>query len=187
MEQIQSLTFEGNMVRTINRDGEMWWVLKDVCDTLDISDASNVAKRLENDEKDTYLISTLGGTQDMLIISESGLYNVILRSDKPKAKPFRKWVTSEVIPSIRKTGVYSLSPVNPDNTELFNRLSRMESEYFLLKADILEERFNKLRNEFNRTRVSDEPLEPELMVRIEDVIRWWLGLPTVMKPIPPKG
>jgi prophage antirepressor-like protein len=132
-------------------------------------------------------VPTDGGQQKKKYITEGNLYRLIVRSTLPAAEKFEAWIMDEVLPSIRKTGTYSLSPVNPDNTEVLNRLSHMESEYFLLKTEILEERFDKLRNEFNRTRVSDEPLEPELMVRIEDVIRWWLGLPTVMKPINPKG
>jgi anti-repressor protein len=111
MEQIQALNFEDKTVRTISRDGEMWWVLKDVCDVLEISNSRDTTARLDEDEKGVAQIYTPGGQQEMTIISESGLYNVILRSDKPKAKPFRKWVTSEVLPAIRKTGVYSVHAI----------------------------------------------------------------------------
>ena len=73
---------------------------------LSIGNVSDVFKRLDADEKGVGQIDTLGGSQTMNIINESGLYNVILRSDKPEAKPFRKWVTSEVLPTIRKHGAY---------------------------------------------------------------------------------
>ena len=90
----------------VQRDGEPWFVLRDVCQILGMSNSRMVADRLEDDEKGVSQIDTLGGKQTMVVINESGLYNVILRSDKPEAKPFRKWVTSEVLPSIRKHGAY---------------------------------------------------------------------------------
>ena len=86
--------------------GEPWFVLKDVCNILNINNASDVYNRLDDDEKGVAQIDTLGGRQKMSTVNESGLYHVILRSDKPEAAPFRKWVTSEVLPSIRKNGGY---------------------------------------------------------------------------------
>lgn len=108
MNDLQIFNYNGNDVRTIQIDGEPWWVLKDVCMVLNIGNARDVFNRLDDDEKGVDQIDTLGGKQNMQIVNESGLYNVILRSDKPEAKPFRKWVTSEVLPSIRKTGGYQL-------------------------------------------------------------------------------
>ena len=84
-------------------------MLKDVCSVLDMdtSQVGKVANRLEEDEwSQIHLTDNLGRKQNTYIINESGLYNVILRSDKPAAKPFRKWVTSEVLPAIRKHGGY---------------------------------------------------------------------------------
>lgn len=95
-------------IRVICIDGEPWWVLNDVCAILEISNPRNVAARLDKDEKDVHLMDTLGGVQEMTVITESGLYEVILRSDKPDAKKFRRWVTHEVIPSIRTQGFYGL-------------------------------------------------------------------------------
>lgn len=98
---------ESKLVRTMNVSGEPWFVLKDVCDVLGLSTPARVAERLDSDEvSQAHLIDSMGRSQEMTIISESGLYNVILRSDKPEAKPFRKWVTSVVLPSIRKNGGY---------------------------------------------------------------------------------
>ena len=97
---------ESELVRTLNLNGEPWFVLRDVCEVLGLGNSRMVADRLDEDEKGVSQIDTLGGVQNATIISESGLYNVILRSDKPEAKPFRKWVTSEVLPSIRKNGGY---------------------------------------------------------------------------------
>lgn len=103
---LQTWNYESSEIRTIQKDGEPWWVLSDVCKVLDLSSPHKVADRLEADEKGRNLIPTLGGVQEMTTINESGLYAVILRSDKPKAKPFRRWVTNEVLPSIRKHGAY---------------------------------------------------------------------------------
>lgn len=93
-------------IRTITINGDPWFVLADVCKVLEISTPAKVSARLEDDEKGMTSIHTLGGEQKVTIINESGLYSVILRSDKPQAKPFRKWVTSEILPSIRKHGAY---------------------------------------------------------------------------------
>lgn len=97
---------ESKLVRTLNLNGEPWFVLRDVCEVLGLGNSRMVADRLDEDEKGVSQIDTLGGVQNVTIISESGLYNVILRSDKPEAKPFRKWVTAVVLPSIRKNGGY---------------------------------------------------------------------------------
>lgn len=103
---LQTWDYCGCKIRTLEKDGEPWWVLSDVCKVLELSSPHKVADRLEADEKGRNLIPTPGGMQEMTTINESGLYAVILRSDKPQAKPFRKWVTSEVLPSIRKHGAY---------------------------------------------------------------------------------
>lgn len=107
MRELSIFDYKGKQVRTIQKDGETWWVLKDVCAVLGISDVRRVAERLDVDEwSQTPVSDRLGRSQDTYIINESGLYNVILRSDKAEAKPFRKWVTGGVLPSIRKTGGY---------------------------------------------------------------------------------
>ena len=105
--KIQVWNYESSKIRTIQKDGEPWFVLADVCKVLELSTPARVAERLEKDEvSQTHTIDRMGREQKTTIINESGLYTVILRSDKPQAKPFRKWVTSEVLPSIRKHGAY---------------------------------------------------------------------------------
>lgn len=107
MNNIQIFKYENNDVRTVEMNGEPWFVLKDVCAVLGISHITDTAKRMDEDEVgQTEVIDSVGRKQSTYVINESGLYNVILRSDKPEAKPFRKWVTSEVLPSIRKHGAY---------------------------------------------------------------------------------
>lgn len=119
-KDLTGFDFEGKQVRVVMADGSPWWVLKDVCDILQISNNRMVADRLDPDEKGVSLADTPGGKQNVVTINESGLYSVILRSDKPDAKRFRKWVTSEVLPAIRKTGGYLSSAVDftdPDNLQ----------------------------------------------------------------------
>jgi len=102
-------------VRTIQKaDGSVWFVNVDVCKTLDIKNPRHAIKMLEDDEKGIVKTDTLGGKQGLTIISESGLYSLIMRSRKPQAKKFRKWVTSEVLPQIRKTGAYIQEPTRRD-------------------------------------------------------------------------
>lgn len=105
--KIQVWNYESSEIRTVQVNGEPWFVLADVCRVLEIARGTKVAERLEEDEvRQTSITDSLGRQQKAYIINESGLYTVILRSDKPQAKPFRKWVTSEVLPSIRKHGAY---------------------------------------------------------------------------------
>ena len=106
MADIQVFTYQSSEVRTVELNGEPWFVLKDVCEVLGISKYRDVAERLDDDERAPVRVDTLGGAQEMTAVNESGLYNVILRSDKPEAKPFRKWVTGTVLPSLRKHGAY---------------------------------------------------------------------------------
>lgn len=110
--EVQVWNYESSEIRTVQVNGEPWFVLSDVCKVLELSSPHKVAERLDGDEKGRNQIPTLGGVQEMAVVNESGLYTVILRSDKPQAKPFRKWVTSVVLPSIRKTGSYSVQQPN---------------------------------------------------------------------------
>ncbi|MEO5368516.1 MAG: hypothetical protein H7833_00410 [Magnetococcus sp. DMHC-1] len=115
--------FENQQIRIVARDGQPWFVAADVCAVLENGNSRQVVSRLDEDEKGVHLMDTLGGKQEMTVISESGLYSLVLRSDKPQAKPFRKWVTSEVLPTIRKTGRYETPVSNRKYTdELLNLL-----------------------------------------------------------------
>ena len=107
MNGLQVFSYEGNEVRTVQKDDGTWWVLKDVCAVLDISNNRDAALRLDEDEKDDVGITdAIGRQQNTTVISESGLYNVILLSRKPEAKKFKRWVTHEVLPTIRRHGAY---------------------------------------------------------------------------------
>lgn len=103
MNELQIFNYNDKEIRTVKKGGDLWWVLKDVCDVLELSNPTMIAGRLDEDERAKFDLGRQGETN---IINESGLYNVILRSDKPEAKKFKRWVTHEVLPSIRKHGAY---------------------------------------------------------------------------------
>lgn len=110
--------YQSRQVRTLIRDDEPWFVLADLCQILDITNPRQVAQRLDSDQKGIYPIDTLGGIQNITVVNEAGLYDVIFRSDKPLPRPFRRWITTEVLPTIRKTGSYRFQI---DQFELFNK------------------------------------------------------------------
>ena len=104
--------YQGRQIRVINDEqGMPWFVAADVCDVLGIGPEQT--RRLDDDEKATATVPTLGGTQSMTTINESGLYSLILGSRKPEARAFKRWVTHEVLPTIRRTGQYAVSGAQP--------------------------------------------------------------------------
>lgn len=142
MNEIQLFTDGEFNMRTAVVDGEPLFCLVDVCKVLDIQNPSKVAQRLDDDERTKLELGRQGETN---FITESGLYAVILRSDKPNAKSFRRWVTSEVLPSIRKTGNYSAKPMTTEekikllaqgNTELAERVDKVEDKIGSLENDM---------------------------------------------------
>jgi prophage antirepressor-like protein len=98
-------------VEVINE--EPWFVAKDVCDLLGLDDTRRAVERLDDDEKIRGVILHSGQNRNVWMVNESGLYNLIIRSNKPQASAFRKWVTSEVLPSIRQTGEYVVADNKP--------------------------------------------------------------------------
>ena len=139
--------FEGKQVRIIEQAGEPWFVLKDVCDVLGLTNPSIVADRLDIDERSKF---NLGRQGDGTIVNESGLYSVILRSDKPEAKRFRKWITSDVLPAIRKRGGY-LSPAvdftNPDNIQVMLDAWRADRDRLLAAKPAIESHAAMMRSD----------------------------------------
>ena len=135
---------EFGAVRTATINGEPWFVANDVCAILEIDRTQT--RRLDDDEKGVYLIHTLGGDQKMSIVNEFGLYSLILRSRKPEAKAFRRWITHEVIPAIRKHGMYATTPMLrqfQENPELIRLVcERMLTEKD--RADKLDKKVTEL-------------------------------------------
>ncbi len=110
LQTFDSPTF--GSVRVIEHEGQPWFVAKDVCDCLELGNPRTSLALLDEDEKGVHSVDTLGGLQEMSIISEPGLYSLILRSRKPEAKAFKRWITHEVIPAIRRTGGYMAAGQN---------------------------------------------------------------------------
>lgn len=148
MNGLKVFFYKGKDVRTIQRNGEPWWVLKDVCDVLGLTTPARVAERLDEDEvSQTHLTDAIGRQQETLILNESGLYNVILRSDKAEAKKFKRWVTHEVLPQIRKHGAYITSAKleeimnDPDSwIKLLTALKKERQEKERLQLQAAEDR-----------------------------------------------
>jgi prophage antirepressor-like protein len=119
MTNIVPFSFESQEVRVLVVDDEPWWVALDVCTVLEIKNVGNVIAKLDDDEKrdDIQIVDAIGRSQLTWLINESGLYSLILTSRKPQAKAFKRWLTHEVIPSIRKNGRYEVKS-SPQPTEL---------------------------------------------------------------------
>lgn len=131
--------------RTLEIDGEPWFVLSDVCRALDIRNVSDAAARLDPDEKGVAQTDTLGGRQNVRIINESGLFSLILRSDKPEAKRFKKWVTSEVLPSIRRTGTYGRASGIPAFIRRYNdNWDRVDAGHFSVLSELVTRVWGRL-------------------------------------------
>jgi prophage antirepressor-like protein len=103
---LQQFTYAGQGVRTLDMAGEPWFIATDVAGILDYRMASDMTRRLDADDKGYAKVRTRGGEQEVLVISEAGLYDSIFRSNSEGAKPFRRWVTGTVLPTIRKTGSF---------------------------------------------------------------------------------
>ena len=108
MNQLVAFNFESSNVRVVmDANMEPWFVAADVCAALELPETHKAIARLDDDEKGRNSIPTPGGNQEMSVVNESGLFNLVLGSRKPEAKRFKRWVTHEVLPSIRKTGSYA--------------------------------------------------------------------------------
>ncbi|MBR1438599.1 MAG: Bro-N domain-containing protein, partial [Synergistaceae bacterium] len=145
--EMQVFKYKEQQVRTTEIDGEIWFVAKDVADILGFEDATHAIRGLDEDEKGLQKVETLRGMQDMTIISEAGLYTLLMRSNKTEAKSFRRWVTHEVLPSIRKHGMYltdeALKAMKID-PERFERVLKLYAE--------AREREQELKKELEETR-----------------------------------
>ena len=120
--------YKNSPVRIVEKGGEPWFVAKDVCDILALGNPRSSIALLDEDERGVHSMDTPSGKQEMGIISEAGLYSLILRSRKPEAKAFKRWVTHEVLPSIRKTGAY-LSP-GMSNEQVKTLVATLEEEMY---------------------------------------------------------
>jgi anti-repressor protein len=113
MTDLTVFSYSDIEIRTVVRDGEPWFVAADVCAVLEIRNNRDALAGLDDDEKGVATTDTPGGSQQVAVINEPGLYSLILRSRKPEAKAFKRWITHEVLPAIRKTGRYEVAAAAP--------------------------------------------------------------------------
>ena len=111
MNQIMPFQYDGNQVRTVLIDGQPWFAAKDVCDILEITwSGSKTLANISEKHKGLVSFTTPGGNQELWAVDEAGLYKLIMRSNKPEAEKFQDWVTEEVLPTIRRDGIYAMIP-----------------------------------------------------------------------------
>lgn len=143
-----AFNYESLQVRTLTNDVGIWFVLRDICDVLGIVDDKQVYDRLDEDERGRYKTPTPGGLQEMRCVNEPGLYDTIIRSNSDKAKPFRRWITHDVLPSIRKQGYYSLLS-DEELIEVITEKQRIDGSFLgkidktAIKAKLLKENREK--------------------------------------------
>lgn len=114
---LNTFAFRNHTLRTVELDGQTWFAAADVCVILGVyiyggkPNPTHACRKLDADERGLHPMQTCGRSQNQVVVSESGLYKLIMRSDKPEAVEFQNWVTREVLPAIRKTGGYLLTPL----------------------------------------------------------------------------
>lgn len=135
MNALQIFNYQEKQVRTILQDGEPWFVAKDVCDVLEITNHRDATDRLNNVMKGVATTDTPGGKQEMLIVSEAGVYKLVFTSRKPEAEKFTDWLAAEVIPQIRRTGSYSVQPLSPTEALLQSVQLLAEQEKRLARVE----------------------------------------------------
>ena len=107
---IQVFNYNAHEVRTVEKDGEVWFVARDVCDVLELSNPTVAIEALDDDERAKFFLGRQGEAN---IISEAGLYSLVLRSNKPEAKQFSRWVRHELLPQVLRTGTYNMNREQP--------------------------------------------------------------------------
>ena len=134
MQALTEFQFGDKEIRVVvdETTNEPLWVAKDICEVLQYKNIARALDKLDDDEKGVQILNTLGGEQKMSVVNESGLYTLILRSNKPEAKKFKKWVTAEVLPTIRKTGSYSIGKATDTNTMVLEMM-KMQSEFMQIQ------------------------------------------------------
>ena len=146
MNELQNFNFSGQDVRIITINDEPWFVGKDVADILGYSNKRKaLSDHVDDEDKGVTKSDTLGGNQNITIINESGLYSLILKSKKPEAKQFKRWVTSEVLPTIRKHGTYMTQPQVPTTQRELIMLALAGNEETNQRIDAIEEQVTDLK------------------------------------------
>lgn len=178
MNEVVKKQFEGMDVRHhLDDNGDVWFVAKDVMDTLDIKSQAHALRKLDSDQRGEVEIQGEGGFRKLTTVSETGLYDLIMQSSKPSARPFQRWVTKEVLPSIRKTGSYSTQTEDPRMSQAKMFLKYTEhiieqekvNQELQIKNAVLESRIGSVDNtvhQLMRHRKGNDPI-PDGMITLE--------------------
>ena len=138
MSALEVFGFDGAELRAVMVGGEPWFVAADVARILDLGNIRSSIALLDDDEKGVHSVDTLGGPQSLVTVSESGLYSLVLRSRKPEARVFKRWLTHEVIPRIRKTGAYVVAEVSRRDLALAVLAAEDEADRQRARAEVAE-------------------------------------------------
>lgn len=175
MSNLSVFNFESHEIRFVGTADSPWWVAADICKVLAIANVSDAIDKLDDDEKLLSSLTTSGQKRDVLCINESGLYSLVLTSRKPQAKRFKKWLTSEVIPAIRKTGTYTATSKQPTtlsliDTSKIDALIKRETE---LQADVdhYEGLIRTTRVELQKVKVEKVAIAKAFASQHPDVVR----------------
>lgn len=162
MENLKLFEYCNNEVRVVFKNEEPWFVAKDVCNILEISNSRDALSRLNSNMKDVATTDTLGGNQDMSIVSEAGVYKLVFTSRKPEAEKFTDWLAEEVIPSIRKHGMYATD-------ELVNNPDLLIQVATQLKKEREEKRLLQIENEEKQAKIEADKPKVEFADTISDI------------------
>lgn len=187
---VLSFNFNQNQIQVINKDGEAWFIASEIAAMFGYRDAANLTRILDDDEKGTHNVSTLGGKQDVSVINESGFYHAAFKSRKAEVKPFRKWVTSEVLPAIRKTGGYQISDGPAAKTTADDRTGLRQAVAALVgrKGIDYSSAYSMIHQRFNVGAIEDIPAEklPEAVAYVH-ALTLHTGLTGEVLDAPPKA
>lgn len=148
-------------IRTLVKDNEPWFVATDICKILGLTNTSMAVNRLDEDERYKF---NLGRQGNAYIVNEYGLYNLILASRKPEAKDFKRWITHEVIPAIRKTGGYMINENNMTDDELIQKA-------LIMATNKLKERERQLKEQEHKVLFADSVTASETSILIRDMAK----------------
>ena len=154
---------EFGTVRVSTQDGEPWFVAKDVCDALGISKYRDAVSRLDADERGSVLVDTLGGAQEANTVSEPGFYKLVMRSRKPEAKAFQRWVTHEVLPAIRRDGGYMAAKPDETPEDTMARALRIADETMARALRIADETMRRQRERIEGLAAENAELRPKAL------------------------
>lgn len=162
---------EFGQIRTVTKDNEPWFVASDIAKALGYRMASDLVRRIDDDDKGTHIMSTQGGEQAMLIINESGFYSSILNSKLESAKRFKHWVTSEVLPSIRKSGGYIAGQEQMSDAELMAKALLVAQKQIEQRNAIIEQQKAKIEADKPKTIFADAVSTSKTSILVGDLAK----------------